>query len=156
MSGIPGYCMVCGAPEGLHYNSCSTLPTQDEAEMTDPTQCPKCTDRFPCDHQVEALKAMDRGIKYDDAKAMMDLIPPNIELQVADVLTFGAKKYAPDNWRKVMAGQDGRRRYIAAALRHINAIRQGEQLDPESGKHHAAHAICCLMFLREADLEGVQ
>jgi len=28
----------------------------------------------------------------------------------------------------------------------------GEQLDPESGIHHLAHAMCCLMFLYEHDI----
>lgn len=91
------------------------------------------------------------GMKYDQDKPMMDLIPPDIELQVAEVLTFGAMKYSPDNWRKV---PDLERRYIAAALRHINAIKRGEEIDGESGKTHAAHAICCLMFLGQVQLEG--
>ncbi|WP_372966610.1 dATP/dGTP diphosphohydrolase domain-containing protein, partial [Marinobacter sp.] len=41
------------------------------------------------------------GVKFDDDKPMMDLIPPVMELEVSKVLTFGAGKYAPDNWRKV-------------------------------------------------------
>ena len=31
---------------------------------------------------------------------------------------------------------------------------QGEQTDSESGKHHLAHAVCCLMFLMWFDLVG--
>lgn len=91
-----------------------------------------------------------RGIKYDIAKPMMDLIPPVMELEVAHVLSFGAQKYGPENWRQV---PDLRRRYIAAAKRHINALQQGEERDPESGLHHAAHAVCCLMFLGEVEME---
>ena len=93
----------------------------------------------------------DQGVKYDTDKPMMDLIPPIMEMEVAHVLTFGAAKYGPDNWRKV---PDLRRRYIAAAKRHINALQQGEERDPESGLHHAAHAVCCLMFIGEIDLDG--
>lgn len=81
---------------------------------------------------------------------MMDLIPPVMELEVAHVLSFGAQKYGPENWRQV---PDLRRRYIAAAKRHINALQQGEERDPESGLHHAAHAVCCLMFLGEVEME---
>jgi hypothetical protein len=29
----------------------------------------------------------------------------------------------------------------------------GEQLDPESGIHHLAHAMCCLSFLYEHDVK---
>jgi hypothetical protein len=90
------------------------------------------------------------GVKYDDDKPMMDLIPPHMELEVARVLTVGAKKYSPDNWRHV---PDMRRRYIAAAKRHINALQQDIMCDDETGLHHAAHAVCCLMFLGEVDLE---
>lgn len=89
------------------------------------------------------------GVKYDADKPMMDLIPPVMEMEVAHVLTFGAKKYGPENWRHV---PDLRRRYIAAAKRHINALQQGEERDEETGLHHAAHAVCCLMFLGEVDL----
>jgi len=34
-------------------------------------------------------------------------------------------------------------------LRHLTAWWAGEDLDPESGLHHLAHAACCLMFLLE-------
>ncbi|SOB76167.1 hypothetical protein SAMN04488490_1845 [Marinobacter sp. LV10R510-11A] len=89
------------------------------------------------------------GVKYDTDKPMMDLIPPVMELEIAHVLTFGAAKYGPDNWRHV---PDLRRRYIAAAKRHINALQQGIERNEETGLHHAAHAACCLMFLGEVDL----
>lgn len=90
------------------------------------------------------------GQKYDSDKPAMDLIPPYMEEEVGMVLAFGAQKYAPDNWRKVTPL---RSRYLAAAQRHINALKKGEQMDPESGLHHAAHAVCCLMFLGEVELE---
>ncbi len=34
----------------------------------------------------------------------------------------------------------------------FGARKEGEQVDPESGKHHLAHALCCLMFLYEHDI----
>jgi ribosomal protein L32 len=30
--------------------------------------------------------------------------------------------------------------------------KEGEQVDPESGRYHLAHALCCLMFLYEHDM----
>jgi hypothetical protein len=36
--------------------------------------------------------------------------------------------------------------------RHLWAWKEGEQNDPESGKNHLAHALCCLMFLYEHDI----
>lgn len=63
----------------------------------------------------------------------------------ARVLMFGAKKYEKNNWKK---GMDWSRMYDAA-LRHIFASLNGEDIDPESGEDHLAHARCCLGFLLE-------
>lgn len=86
------------------------------------------------------------GVKHDQAKARFDLIPPAAEKLLADVLTFGATKYAPNNWKLL---EDASERYIAAALRHINAHRRGEALDDETELPHLAHAMCCLAFILE-------
>lgn len=90
------------------------------------------------------------GRKFDTNKPMMGLIPPLAEEALARVLTFGAKKYAPDNWRKV---EDKERRYMDAMLRHLNAHRRGEKADPETGESHLAHAACCVMFMLELEEE---
>jgi hypothetical protein len=86
------------------------------------------------------------GRKYDAGKARFDLMPATAELKIAGVLKYGACKYAPDNWRKV---ENPEARYLAAALRHINAWRRGEKRDPESGLSHLAHAATSLMFVIE-------
>ena len=90
------------------------------------------------------------GKKYDGDKPRWDLLPLDSVEQVVDVLTYGAKKYAPDNWKIV---GDYRRRYYAAAMRHIVAWWRGEIIDPETGMHHLAHAVCCLLFLIEREGE---
>jgi hypothetical protein len=69
--------------------------------------------------------------------------------QVVEVLTYGARKYSPDNWKKV---PDARRRYTDAGFRHFTAYASGETHDPETGKHHLAHAICCMLYLVAFDL----
>jgi len=91
---------------------------------------------------------MEIGQKHDAAKPRWDLLPWRAASEVVDVLTFGAQKYAPDNWRDV---PDARRRYFAALLRHLVAWWLGEQRDPESGRHPLAHAVCCAMFLMELE-----
>lgn len=83
------------------------------------------------------------GIKHDQDKPRMDLLDPAWLEGVAQVLTFGAEKYAAHNWR----GGIEYSRLIAAAYRHLGAINRGENIDPESGQQHAHHAACCLMFL---------
>lgn len=90
------------------------------------------------------------GVKYDLGKPRYGLLPPISLEETARVLTFGALKYAPNNWKYVTNAPD---RYFDAAQRHMWAWKRGEQLDPESGYHHLAHAICCLMFMCDLDIE---
>ena len=94
------------------------------------------------------------GRKYDDDKTRMDLLmggcAKSLE-QVAKVLTFGAKKYNDDNWRLV---PDAQKRYHAALHRHLNAYYQGNKLDDETGLSHLAHALCCLLFLLEFEVQN--
>lgn len=93
---------------------------------------------------------MIEGSKFDGAKARYDLIPPNALDLVARVLEFGARKYAPENWRKV---PDARRRYFAAVQRHLWAWWRGQANDSESGLPHIAHALCCAFFILELETE---
>lgn len=89
-----------------------------------------------------------KGMKYDKDKPRWDLLPFKGLAGVVDVLTHGAKKYTPENWRKVEGWEW---RYLGAALRHLSAWKGGEKIDPESGLPHLAHAVCCLLFMLELD-----
>jgi hypothetical protein len=99
--------------------------------------------------EQEAFKKLQAGRKFDGGKLEYGLLPPLALKEVVKVLTFGAQKYARDNWQVV---PDSKRRYFDALQRHTWAWKEGEQLDPESGIHHLAHAMCCLMFLYEHDI----
>jgi copper homeostasis protein CutC len=86
------------------------------------------------------------AIKFDGDKPRMELLSRVALEGCARVLTFGAKKYADDNWRD---GGFEWRRLIGAAMRHLTAIMDGEDVDPESGLPHVDHLACCVMFLSE-------
>ena len=88
------------------------------------------------------------GRKDDQTKPRWDLLPLDATASIVDVLTFGAEKYAPENWRLVPNGYD---RYFAAAMRHLVAARKGNQYDDETGLPHLAHAACCLLFMLELE-----
>ena len=90
------------------------------------------------------------GLKYDDGKLQYGLIPPIATRSLAQVLTFGAAKYAPNSWQTV---QDGERRYLDALYRHLEAYRSGESTDSESGLSHLAHAITNVAFLLHFEQE---
>lgn len=99
-------------------------------------------------HKPITLKT---GVKFDQEKPQWTLVPFKAFDHVVEVLTIGARKYAPDNWKKV---PNARQRYIDAAFRHMSAYAGGEKLDAETGKNHLAHAVCCLLFLLAFDLDS--
>jgi len=92
------------------------------------------------------------GRKFDQDKPHMALLPPYALEAVARVLTYGAQKYERDNWKYV---PDGDYRYKNAAFRHFNEILKGNLVDEETGEHHFAHAICCMMFVLDAYESGI-
>ena len=90
------------------------------------------------------------GRKFDGGKLQYGLLPPLALKATVEVLTIGAEKYEPDNWKHV---PDSKRRYFDAMQRHLWEWKEGDQNDPETGKNHLAHAMCCLMFLYEHDVK---
>ena len=98
------------------------------------------------------MSAVARGEKHDQAKDRWDLVPWKAMVLVVRVLTKGAEKYAPDNWKKV---PEWKTRYLSAAFRHLSAYGAGEQNDSEWNLPHLAHASCCILFLLAMELESV-
>lgn len=90
------------------------------------------------------------GQKFDSGKPRWSLLPRGTVHEVVQVLEFGAAKYGTDNWQFV---EDAETRYYDATMRHLEAWFNGEQRDPESGRHHLAHAVCCCLFLMYFDLK---
>lgn len=74
-----------------------------------------------------------------------DLIPVEPLAEIARVFAYGATKYADRNWEK---GYEWHKSY-AALQRHVNAFWNGESIDPESGRHHLAHAAFHLLVLMQ-------
>lgn len=92
----------------------------------------------------ELVIVANTGMKFDTDKIRFDLIPPIATEAIATVLTYGAKKYKPNNWRSVDP-----ERYVAAFERHWHAFISGELFDVESGLPHLAHCMTNLAFLLE-------
>ena len=84
-------------------------------------------------------------VKKDIGKPMVSLVEPKYILGMAEVLTFGAKKYAIDNWKS--ATIEDIRRIKDSLLRHTLAYTSGELVDPETGLSHTYHIGCNAMFL---------
>ena len=82
------------------------------------------------------------GLKFDDNKPPLDLIPYDALVEVAKVLAAGEKKYGLANWSNGIEI----RRLLAAAMRHIGQFNNGEDYDEETQTLHISNAICNLMF----------
>lgn len=83
------------------------------------------------------------GVKFDAGKLRLDLVPPEGVTAVADILGVGAAKYAARNWEM---GMDWSRPY-GAALRHLFAWWNGENVDKDSGRPHLWHVATNVFFL---------
>lgn len=106
------------------------MPSQDELKLLNK-------------HLIETANSV--GKKFDADKPRIELVSPLALTELAKVLTFGAKKYDANNWRKGIAWS----RLIGATLRHVNAYNMGQTHDEETGLSHMAHAMCETMFLLE-------
>lgn len=93
----------------------------------------------------------EQGRKFDGGKLRYDLVPVLAFEDQVKGLTYGATKYDDNNWRNV---PEGRKRYLAAAMRHIQEYRKGNLWDHEQEIHHLSAAINNFSFIVEKDLQG--
>lgn len=98
----------------------------------------------------ETVSTAPSGAQKGRKQEMYSLIPAFPLAELARVYGDGVQKYAPHNWR---AGYP----YawsLDSLFRHIEAFRQGEDTNPESGLHHLAHATFHLFALMEFQRTG--
>lgn len=94
---------------------------------------------------MNELRELAGGVKKDQEKPRLDLIPVLPLIAVGDVFRSGAIKYSDRNWEQ---GLEFHRLY-RAALGHLMAWWNGEDADPEWGYSHLDHALCCVLMLSE-------
>src|SRR5690554_7933557 len=108
------------------------------------------------EHDPGGLKPSDPGAKLDAGKTMAGVLAdfPRALKSVAEVGTFGAKKYSRGGWQSVPRGVE---RYTDAMWRHL--LEDGiSEFDVDSGLRHAAQvawnalARLELMLRAEADV----
>lgn len=95
------------------------------------------------DAKTSAAIGNNGAVKNDKDKLRMDLIYPGALTGLAEVLSYGAKKYGDRNWEEGMEWG----RIYGATIRHLNAWWSGEEEDPETDLSHLKHAMCNIMFL---------
>jgi hypothetical protein len=94
-----------------------------------------------------------KASKNDTEKVDLSLVPKTFLTEVAKAFMVGEKKYGRYNYTK---GHDASQ-LMAAAMRHLTAWNEGEDLDPEDGQHHLGAAGACIaMALRQIELGTIK
>jgi len=101
---------------------------------------------------------MDNRSKPTNPKDMIaiDKLPLHLWPETATAmgclgLLEGAMKYGRSNWRVAGVRYSV---YIDALRRHVNALFEGEDTDPDSGLPHLSHALACLAIIVDANAAG--
>lgn len=83
-----------------------------------------------------------QALRYNQGKLKWSLVHFASLVPMIKVLMFGAKKYAPNNWRKPLIKEE----ILESMQRHLAALLDGEDIDSESGESHMGHIQCNAMF----------
>ena len=96
------------------------------------------------------IKVVSKDTNPKDAvgvrKAGMSCIPAEVMLELGLAMQEGARKYGRHNYR--VAGVRASV-YYDAAMRHLMAWWEGEDIDPDSGLSHLVKAMACLLVIRD-------
>ena len=101
---------------------------------------------------MDVTEPGSQDAKADAGKLPMNLVPTQINRDIAQVRQYGNEKYGdPNNWRKVE-----KLRYVAALERHLLAYKDylngdDDGLDKESGIEHYKHMACNMAFICEME-----
>lgn len=87
-----------------------------------------------------------------DAKPGTFNTPACLAILVGHVMFLGAKKYGAFNWRKTGVRSST---YINAIQRHLDAWKEGQDVDPETQVSHLAHIAASCGVLLDAQISKV-
>ena len=93
------------------------------------------------------IKTVDPKKEAGSIKQPLGLVPPISLSALSEALKHGADKYGPFNWRT--NGIESFT-YVHAMMRHLDAWRDGEDNDPQSGLSHIAHVMANCAILLDA------
>lgn len=120
----------------------------DNGDMTDCGRNTPGNSRY-CDKHMEASAPATINPKdaLGKAKPPLSVLPCPVLYEIAAGCLEGAFKYRRHNYRvaKIQASV-----YYDAAMRHLMAYWEGEDIDPDSGINHISKAMACLFVFRDA------
>jgi hypothetical protein len=85
----------------------------------------------------------NKADRHNKGKLQWHLVNMKALEPLVKVMESGAIKYGEDNWMKGLE----RKEILNSMQRHMNALREGELFDSESGLHHCGHILANAMFL---------
>ena len=117
---------------------------------------------IPVDAKVVNKEPEDEGIlHYQEAtnpkdllgirKSPLHLVPSALSIWVSQIFKMSAVKYGPFNWRDKKVKKSI---YLDAIERHLIALKEGQDFDPESGRPHEAHIAANCAILLDAKAVG--
>ena len=118
-------------------------PKALQVEEAKAVRVPNAPKLMLTEEQERQLK--ETAVKFDQDKIDWMILPYDALEEIVKVMEFGARKYARGNF----ASGEGLEytRVLNSLMRHILAFSRGEDLDPETGISHMAHAGCNILFL---------
>lgn len=105
-----------------------------------------------CGAPVPEMKPTNPKDAVGSDKLPLHLVPPHAVHLMALGLLDGALKYGRANWREAGVRFTI---YYDACRRHLDALLEGEDFDPDSGLPHLAHALACLAIMADAKAAGL-
>jgi hypothetical protein len=89
----------------------------------------------------------EHGGQQSKIEGRFDLIPPIAMLELAKIMEYGAKRYAPNNWRKIPLED-----HINHMLMHLFAYNGGDRQDDHLG-HALARAAMAVEIAKLGEQE---
>jgi hypothetical protein len=94
-----------------------------------------------------------KAAKNDKQKIDLSLLPKILLVESAKAFMVGERKYGRYNYCKGHKASQ----LTAAAMRHLTAWFDGEELDPEDGQPHLGAVVACIgMLLRQQELNTLE
>lgn len=114
-----------------------------------PELCTCGATRRPC--PIDMLKDTNPKDAVGVKKAPLSTVSAPVLFELGTAMLEGARKYGRHNYRVASVRASV---YYDAALRHLAAWWEGEDVDPDSGLSHIAKALAGLVVLRDSMIQG--
>lgn len=104
------------------------------------------------DLPVAGAKPTNPKDSFGIRKVPMSVVPCGVLAEIGVGMYEGTGKYGRHNYRAMGVQASV---YYDATMRHIMSWWEGEDIDPDSGLSHVTKAICSLVVLRDAMMQGM-